>query len=61
MSSSPLVFIILTLVIDLAVDAFWGGINANTSYSAWNVATVITYQHLMPLAASASIAAKITS
>ena len=43
---------ILTLVIDLVVDTAWGGMNAHTNYAGWSTATILAYQHLIPLGAS---------
>ena len=56
MGQSPLVFVALTLAIDMVFDALWSGLNAHTSYVGWSFAVIIAYQHLIPLGASASLA-----
>lgn len=52
MGVSPLLLMILTLVIDLVVDTAWGRMNAHTNYAGWSTATILAYQHLIPLGAS---------
>ena len=56
MGQSPLVFVVLTLAIDVVFDALWSGLNVHTSYVGWNIAVIVAYQHLIPLGASASLA-----
>jgi hypothetical protein len=59
-SGSAILFLILTLVIDVLVDGWWGGINSATNYAGWSAATVVMYQHFLPLGISASVAGAIT-
>ncbi len=59
-NGSAILFLALTLVIDLLVDGWWGGINASTNYMGWSTATILMYQHVLPLAISASFAGAVT-
>jgi hypothetical protein len=59
-NGSAILFLALTLVVDLLVDAWWGGINGSTNYTGWSTETVLMYQHVLPLAISASFAGAVT-
>ena len=60
MGGPPLLQVILILVIDLVVDATWGGMNAHTNYAGWSTATILAYQHLIPLGASFALVESLT-
>ena len=59
-NGSTILFIVLTLVIDVFVEGWWGSINSATNYVGWSAATVLMYQQVLPLGISASLAGAIT-
>ena len=59
-TGSALVFVVLAVVIDIILETLWSGLNANTTYIGWSLATIFAYQHLLPLAASITLAGKLT-
>ena len=49
-------YLIVTVVVDVFVNHVWAALNANTSYLGWQIPTVIAYQHVIPLSVSAALA-----
>ena len=57
MSGLAVLYLIITVVVDVFVDEAWAFLNATTNYALWQPATVVAYQHLLPFGVSAGLAA----
>lgn len=51
-----ILYLIVTSVADVFVDHAWAQLNAATNYAGWQLPTVLAYQHLIPMGASAALA-----